>query len=172
TEDHFFENPANWSPAYPGNQIAPGDTIVLHELTYVSGFPISISGNLTILPKAQLFSADGAINIHPGGSLDNFGELFVPSVDNAGKLDNHLAALTDIHSYHAQPTAITTNLKNGSFKVNRTMLNQGQFYNFGQCIVGQEMVNDARFYQDPHSELFINGQSIQSVSLNHPSSVQ
>ncbi|MEM7654567.1 MAG: hypothetical protein AAF399_00450 [Bacteroidota bacterium] len=162
TEDNFFENPANWMPAYPGTHIPPQSRLIVQGVAYLTDYDLTVSGQLQIAMDGQLFSSKGSLILEERAQLANEGELILHRIENRGQLFNRAAASLNVHHYDAMPGAITRNFKGASFVVNQQLRNQGLFDNYGQCSVRLRFENEATFNQLNGSELMIQGEQIQA----------
>ncbi|GAB4402339.1 MAG: hypothetical protein OHK0039_00220 [Bacteroidia bacterium] len=160
TEDHYFENPANWYPSYPGTQVSAGDRMILFTDTYFQGFDLHIDGTLELKIGAELYSRDGAVVISRTGLLDNDGTVLVHRVDNHGRVRNRISANIHLHEYTAHPGAHTYNACAASFTTSANLINEGQFDNYSHCQTGENLYNRAVFNQNLHSRLDVAGELV------------
>ena len=160
TEDHHFENPANWYPAYPGTKITPEDKITVMADVNFSGYNLHVAGIMEIMLNATVHSPDGSIIIRKHGLLDNNGKLLVDRVSNYGKLYNRLAAVVHIYTYEAFSGAHTYNGYSATFRTISHLVNQGRFDNYSDCISGSDLKNTSIFNQIRHSQLQVTGELV------------
>ncbi|MEM7371489.1 MAG: hypothetical protein AAF587_22945 [Bacteroidota bacterium] len=156
-EDHYYENPANWYPSYPGVKIAKDDRVVLMTDANANGYDIVVEGVLEIQLGAILSSSDGNLIIKAGGLLDNDGSVFVKELTNYGQVYNRQSAEINIHEYIAHTGAQTHNSYSATFTTIKTLVNEGRFDNYGHCKIEQTLTNVAVFNQINRSELEVAG---------------
>lgn len=159
-EDHYYANPANWYPAYPGHQIGPEDRVFLLTDVYYRGFTLEVAGTLEVELGAEIISADGGIRILPTGLLDNDGTLMVRDITNQGRLHNRLSAVIHVHRYRALPASHTHNACAATFVALDHLVNEGQFDNYAHCEAGRSFYNLAVFNQLSQSRLDVRGELV------------
>ncbi|MEM7657758.1 MAG: hypothetical protein AAF399_16625 [Bacteroidota bacterium] len=157
-EDHFYANPANWFPAYPGTHIDADDKVVLMEDATIDGFSLQVEGTLEIGMEATLQSRQGEIIISPRGTFNNAGEVYIAGIINGGILNNRHGAQIHIHQFVAQLGAITHNAASAAFVTLAELVNQGRFDNYGLCRIGRDFKNLATFNQISSSQLKVAGE--------------
>lgn len=157
TEDSFFENPANWQPAYPGTHIQAGDRIILHGPAYATFYDIKLEGAMEIYAEGSFYSFNGNLEILPGAEIQNHGELMVNELTNAGIIDNQSSATVDVMHYTGDEGSVMNNLLGANFTSAGNMVNKGIFNNYGLCAVRDEFKNLATFNELPGSELVVHG---------------
>lgn len=162
-EDALFENPANWSPYYPGNVIGRDQQFIIEGGAYLTGFGLQVRGSLLIPIGAALMAIAEDIRIESTGELVNDGELVARNLHNEGQINNHLSARLDVGQYYAAAGASTYNAPSASFIVSDSVINYGIFTNHSLCSVGKGFLNAAIFYQMPRSELRIQGDIMGST---------
>lgn len=161
-EDHFYENPSNWYPAYPGTHVKAADRIVILTDVNYTGFDLEVDGIMEVMLGAKITSADGAITIHKQGELDNDGELLVASIFNYGKLNNRFSAVVHVHDFVAYNGAFTHNAYSASFRTINNLTNEGRFDNYSSCFAGRDFRNEAVFNQNRHSLLDVSGELVMA----------
>ena len=164
-EDDRFENPANWTPAYPGAQIAAG-AVVFVEGNARLNETLILDGTLHIAVGSMLKAEDKAIIIMRSGKLTNDGELFAASLRNHGTLNNNFSATLALGHYVSYAGSATSNLMNAEMLVNGNLVNGGTFNNYSTCIVESKLENTAAFYQMQGSDLQVNGAKPAAFSYN------
>lgn len=160
-EDALFENPANWSPHYPGNVIRRQQQFVIEGTVYLTGFGLEIQGSLLIPVGAALYAAGQEIVVSPSGELVNDGEIMAGAVRNQGRTHNNLSASIDVERFYAEAGAYTHNAPSAHFVVRDSAVNYGIFNNHSLCSVGETFINAAIFYQMPRSELRVKGIAVE-----------
>jgi hypothetical protein len=129
-EDHFYENPANWFPAYPGAHITAEDKVIIYADAYFQGYNLEVDGICEVALGIVVRSADGTIVIRESGLVDNSGELFVSRIENFGRLYNRISAMIHIYDYMAYPGSFTCNFFSASFLALTSLVNEGHFDNY------------------------------------------
>lgn len=156
-EDHYYENPANWYPSYPGVHISKEDRVVLMTDANANGYDIVVEGVLEIQLGAILTSSYGNLIIQAGGLLDNDGSVLVNKITNKGQVYNRQSATINIHDYIAHAGAQTHNSYSATFTTIKSLINEGRFDNYGHCKSEQNLTNVAVFNQINRSELEVAG---------------
>lgn len=80
--------PNIWSPAYPGDVIRSGDTVIIDQVV-TANVPLTIYGTLIINEEAAIIG-NKEVLINNGGTLINYGNTVVRSLTNDGTVINHL----------------------------------------------------------------------------------
>lgn len=155
-EDHLFENPANWTPSFPGIHIAAGDSVFILDDAYITQYNLEVAGGLTIDWGVQLH-VKGNISILPQGSLVNMGYIGVNALFNRGQLSNRYAGAMDMDTFYTYPHSQSFNAASASIKALYRLVNAGRFDNYGRCEVGEFFENQAVFNQMQSSKLLIRG---------------
>lgn len=157
-EDHLFENPANWYPAFPGTTIAPFDHWVIEGEMYVSAEVIRVEGNLQIGMQGALIRTEyhKRIEIALGGILDNAGKGILNQIELEGNLFNRRSCTLSVEELQAKPTALTQNY--GILNVEQQLHNEGRFDNYFSCIVLGDFRNLAVFNQIRQARLEVSGE--------------
>ena len=156
-EDHYYENPINWSPSYPGAIIGSEDTVVFIHDVHFNGFDLTIRGTMEVGPGVGVSSSEGTLFIEENGMLDNYGEIKVKAIINRGDLINRFSSLIHIFDYHAEENAYTQNAGSSKFITISDLRNEGQFDNYYLCQVGGSFYNNASFHQIKNSQLVLRG---------------
>lgn len=164
-EDERFENPANWTPAYPGAQIAAG-AVVFVEGNAVVKETLILDGALHIALGSTLEAGTNAVIIMRTGKLANDGELFAASLRNHGTLNNNFSATMQLGHYVSYAGSATSNLMNAEMRIDGNLVNGGIFNNYSTCIVESKLENTADFYQMQGSDLRVNGARPAAFSYN------
>ncbi|MEZ4825239.1 MAG: hypothetical protein R3C61_02940 [Bacteroidia bacterium] len=160
TEDHLYENPANWIPAYPGTEIAKGDRVVLLDDVNFVGFDIQVNGKLEIGMGVSVISGENGFVVNENGTIDNWGEILVSHIENYGKVYNCIAARIYLKTFRAFRGAFTYNAHSSLFATISDLENQGRFDNYGECKTGNDFLNHAIFYQVRYANLDVRGNMI------------
>lgn len=158
--DNFYENPQNWSPAYPGTVIAPGQKVVIQELAYVTGYDIVVEGELEIEMGGALFASTGSLRLEDSAQLKNGGELIFDQIVNRGEVHNLMGAKIHVKAFNSHPQGRVSNLKSAKFIVTDRLHNDGRFQNYSFCAAG-ELNNQAEFHQLHGAELRIDGKLVK-----------
>ncbi len=156
-DDYLFENPANWSPAYPGTCLQQEDKWIIETDMYISVPELLIAGMLEIRHDAKVVATQFSrtFNLHMLGSIDNAGQLIAADLYQAGTIFNRKGSRMHIRQYVAQPTAFTQNF--GDFVSLTFFENQGRFDNYAFCLAEGNFRNLAVFNQIRNSRLEVAG---------------
>lgn len=160
-EDNFYENPSNWLPDYPGTSIPAETKIIIQGLAYITHFDLEINGEVQVAMDGMLFSSDGGVIVNSNGKLFNEGELVLKRIDNMGELNNQMSASINVHEMTIHANASINNLQGASMTVNKRLLNQGSFTNYGHCNVQMDFDNQAEFNQIRGGALLVNGTEVE-----------
>lgn len=157
-EDHLFENPANWSPFYPGTTLEQEDVWKIQADLYLSVPRLLISGQLKIESgiKVVATSNNQVTSLHMLGKIDNGGQLIMADLYQGGLIFNRKDSRVHIRHYLAQPTAYTQNF--GEFVSLHSFENQGRFDNYAFCQAEGDFHNMAVFNQIKNSQLEVSGE--------------
>lgn len=161
--DNLFENPANWSPAYPGNVIPRNAVVFIEGTAYLTGYDLHIQGALRIGIGANLQAASNEVVVAAGGRLINDGELMAGNIRNYGTLNNNLSASVDLKNLQTFAGSMTNNLMAAEFLIRGDAVNCGVFNNYSRCTIENEFENKAVFNQLSRSELRVKGSRIDLV---------
>jgi hypothetical protein len=159
-EDKYYENPANWYPAYPGIASSAGDTLVIMDDMAFGAFPLELGGFLQICMGVRVHSAGGGIKVKASGQIENQGELLVRYISSSGKVVNSLGASLQVFDYHALAGATTFNAASAVFCTLASLVNEGRFDNHSRCVAGSDFSNRSAFYGVCHSLLDVRGNII------------
>ncbi|RMG58546.1 MAG: hypothetical protein D6722_23430 [Bacteroidetes bacterium] len=162
SQDNLFVTPQNWLPSYPGAKVKAGETVTIQGVAYIPHFDLEIEGTLIVLLDATLYVSQQSLRVLKGGRLINHGEIVAQTVDNAGQISNSLTANMDVHTFLARAGAEVENLRGGSFKAHRLILEGGAFQNYGTCEVKDTFDNRGAFQEVSGSE-FILRESVQTI---------
>ena len=157
--DHLYENPYNWSPAYPGTEIATGDRVFILEDVLFTDFQLEVSGELMIQLGVRAFSRQG-VQVRTSGRVHNEGEIVVNHIDNYGTFVNRLNAQVHVRDFATHKDGYTHNAAHAHIKARGRLLNLGRFDNYGICETGEFFENRSEFNQLPKSELANRGEYV------------
>ncbi|MEM7368882.1 MAG: hypothetical protein AAF587_09775 [Bacteroidota bacterium] len=160
-EDNFYENPSNWLPDYPGTKIESGTKIIIQGLAYITHYQLEVLGEIQVSMDGMLFSSDGGILVSSQGKVSNEGELVLKTIDNRGELNNQMSATINVHELTVHTDALTNNLQGATMTINKRLLNQGSFNNYGHCNVQMDFDNQADFNQIRGGALLVNGMEVE-----------
>ncbi len=88
-EDRDYSNPANWLPAYPGDDIAEGDLLVVERDAIFLGEQLRVLGSLRVEEAATLRMNRSKLILGISGSIDLRGALVVKELQSFGQLLCH-----------------------------------------------------------------------------------
>ncbi|RMG20405.1 MAG: hypothetical protein D6730_19950 [Bacteroidetes bacterium] len=173
-EDNLYENPANWSPAYPGTHIREEEKIVLRGMVYITDYKLNIAGSMDLGLGSTLYALAGDVQIGATGQLTNRGELMVNRLINEGKINNSASGKIDVMEYTALPGAYTHNGPEAAFITAGNLHNQGVFNNYNLCKVRGKLINEAVFNMLPGSRLLLRNEAgkWEVIEKELPSSIQ
>ncbi|MBX7240503.1 MAG: hypothetical protein K1X92_02055 [Bacteroidia bacterium] len=100
SENIFYENPANWSPSYPGNVIQGNDIVIIQSSVNFEGFDLIVEGKLMIELGETITSGSNGIIVHASGLLQNEGEIGVDFIENYGNISNGLQSVIFTDKYY------------------------------------------------------------------------
>lgn len=109
-EDSFYENPANWSPSFPGYIVGKQDCIVINTNMSFDGYNIMIEGKMIVELGATVTSPSNGFIIKESGKLSNNGEMALGLIINHGEISNSEAAIIFADTYTSTNHAPITNL--------------------------------------------------------------
>ena len=155
-EDHLFENPANWTPAYPGHEIKAGDQIYIQDEVYVNAPMIRLEGNLKILLGVEFIATRTDMKIGREATLENAGKLILRELTNLGSIVNRQGARIHLDTYHGRQESLMQNLS--EFGCLEKLENLGRFDNFNTVHVEGDFRNYAVFNQIRNSKLLVSGE--------------
>lgn len=164
-EDDRYENPANWTPAFPGTEIEAG-TEVFIEGYAIATETLTINGTLHLAVGAALETRENAVIISNSGKLINDGDVFAASLLNSGTVNNNFAAILELDEYVSEAGSTTNNLMAAEILVSGDMINGGIFNNYSTIVVENGFENTAAFNQMRSADLQVNGTTLAVLSLN------
>lgn len=164
-EDDRYENPANWTPAFPGTEIEAG-TEVFIEGYAIATETLTINGTLHLAVGAALEARENAVIISNSGKLINDGDVFAASLLNSGTVNNNFAAILELGEYVSEAGSTTNNLMAAEILVSGDMINGGIFNNYSTIVVENGFENTAAFNQMRSADLQVNGTTLAVLSLN------
>lgn len=109
-EDSFYENPANWSPSFPGYSLGVEDCMVINANMSFEGYNVTIAGNLIVELGATITSPSNGFIIKESGKLSNNGEMALGLIINQGEISNSEAAIIFADTYTSENHASVSNL--------------------------------------------------------------
>ncbi len=160
--DERYENPANWTPTYPGTEIADG-SIVFIEGAATANTNLLVKGTLHIAVGASLLIDSADLSIQNSGKLMNDGEITAASVRNAGMINNNFAATLHAASFTGSHGSMTNNLMSAAISIDGNLHNNGVFNNYSTCTVAGNFTNTFSFNEMRNSEMKIAGQHIEQL---------
>lgn len=161
-EDNLYENPANWSPTYPGTKILAGDKLYIQADANFDGFNLEIEGLLDIEYGAGLYSSDNGIVIHKTGSVLNNGEINIRFIENFGTYEN--AYNTMIKKYYGYKYSIMNNSISALFSIKENCINQGILHNYNNVTILGNLNNFSEIYLHNQANLTVSGSFIESIT--------
>ena len=159
TEDHLYENPHNWSPAYPGTTIENTDRVFVLEDVFFTDYQLEVSGELVIQLGVKAFSLQG-VQVSAIGRVVNEGEIVVDHIHNRGMFINRLNALVHVRDFVTYSNGYTQNLAHSEVKAQGRLLNLGRFDNYGKCETGKFFENRSEFNLLSKSQLANKGEYV------------
>lgn len=158
--DNQFDNPKNWTPAFPGLTVGKDSSVVVQGLAHMETHDLRILGTMRIALGANLYAPEARITLDGKGHLYNAGELIVQELDNHGTFVNEIRATAHAQRYEAFGDALTENKKKGSITVTEFLSNKGRFLNEGITQVRQDFDNQATFEQINGGQLLVQGKVV------------
>lgn len=171
TEDNLYENPANWSPAYPGTVIPRNAVVFIEGTAFLTGYDLEIHGTVRVSIGSGLQTSTGKIVVAAGGKLTNDGEIISEKVENYGVVNNNLSAYFNVNGYVSYEASVTNNLMAAEFVIGGNAVNGGTFNNYSVCKVHNEFSNRATFNELSTSELLVKGAKVTFVSRMSPQEI-
>lgn len=169
THDHYFDNPANWFPHYPGTDIQSTDTLYLIQSAHFKGYDLQIAGHLSIALGVELFSAKDGLVLHAEGSVDNHGQLNLHHLFTQGYVCNRMGANLSTHYVVVSNSGFLHNACCAHLTVYHTLTNAGTFHNYGSCAVMQCWSNQAQYFQAAHASLVLKSPPMVPRHTSRPS---
>jgi hypothetical protein len=163
--DDQYENPANWTPAYPGTEVAVNDLVFIEGMAVAHG-EIIVNGTFHIATGASLEMDSAKLSIRSTGKLMNDGELLADAVFNAGMINNNFAASLNVKEYVVAQGAMTNNLLSAEMVIRGNLNNQGVFNNYSTCTVAGDFVNAFSFNAMHRSELKVEGRHVEQIGTD------
>lgn len=161
--DSHYENPANWTPAYPGTEISENSLVFIEGMA-IATEEIRVSGMLHISLGASLEVAAADLSILSTGKLMNDGELMAATIHNEGMLNNNFAATLKTAALVAYEGAMTNNLMSAEIQVEGDLSNGGVFNNYSNCTVKGDFIQAFSFNELHNSEMTISGRHIEQLT--------
>lgn len=158
--DNSFENPANWTPAYPGNTIKSEDKVFVQADMIIEGFNLTVNGLLDIALGVNVSSQENTIINN--GSIINNGEVRVANVINNAKLDN--SSIMWVQNIANKRMANFNNNMMGTITVTKQATNEGTFINAGVCVFHNNFANEAVVNQLHNAKMEVKGNYTSSVN--------
>ncbi len=156
TKDHFWTNPDNWFPTYPGTQLAATDTIHVLANVHFQGFDLQLEGCMHVALGVRIFSAKQSLIIHPSGRLDNEGNLNLHSLISSGKAYNRLSGRVIANHIRCMTGSDLYNANTASICIYHTFDQAGNFYNYGLCEVHNVWQKRAFYYAGAQAQMRYN----------------
>jgi hypothetical protein len=151
--DNSFENPANWTPAYPGNTIKTEDKVFVQADMIFNGFNLIVNGLLDVSLGVNVSSEEN--NLINNGSVINNGEIRVASVINNAKLDN--SSIIWIQNIANKRMATVNNNMMGTITITKQATNEGTFTNAGVCVFYNNFANESLVNQLHNAKMEVKG---------------
>lgn len=109
-EDSFYENPANWSPSFPGYTVGKQDCFVINANMSFEGYNVTIEGKMIVELGATITSPSNGFVIKESGKLSNNGEMALGLIINHGEISNSESAIIFADTYSSTHHAPVSNL--------------------------------------------------------------
>jgi len=158
--DNSFENPANWTPAYPGNTIKTEDKVFVQADMIINGFNVVVNGLLDVALGVNVSSEENTIINN--GSIINNGEIHVASLINNAKLDN--SSIIWVQNIANKRMASVNNNMMGTITVTKLATNEGTFMNAGVCFFYNNFANEAVVNQLHNAKMEVKGNYTSSAN--------
>ncbi len=142
-----FTDEKIWQPAYPGNSIQKGDTIIISSHV-VLNTPLTISGVAAIQKGASL-QGNKDVALNESGKIFNLGNTVVRRLQNQGQLDNQMV-----------------------FETMFEMQNSGIIHNNSTTVAGTSMVNENGVLAGNKGSYFTNSMFISSPGSIHENGIK
>lgn len=156
TEDTDFNNPDNWSPAYPGVEIQPGDVVFVQSNLRFKGFDVVVRGKLDISLGSSMTSPDNGIKIEQEGKLINNGEIKVNKIENAGKCFNSANAFLTTMSCKNEVGGEMSNMLGATFLADE-LLNEAELNNYSLFQINEKLTNKSKVNIFRSAKLIVKG---------------
>lgn len=164
--DNSFENPANWSPAYPGNTVKAEDKVFVQADMIIDGFSLTVNGLLDVALGVNVSSQTNTIINN--GSIINNGEIQVAGLINNGKLDN--SSIIWVQNIANKRMSTVNNNMMGTITVTKQATNEGTFINGGVCVFYNNFANEATVNQLHNAKMEVKGNYTASANAEMKSS--
>ena len=158
--DNSFENPANWSPAYPGNTIKAEDKVFVQADMIINGFNLVVEGLLDVSLGVNVSSDENTIINH--GAIINNGEIHAANLINNAKLDN--SSIIWVKNIANKRMANLNNSMMGTITVTKQATNEGTFINSGVCVFYNNFANEAVVNQLHNAKMEVKGNYTSSAN--------
>lgn len=147
--DHQFTNPANWSPAYPGDQIADGDRVFLEDDAVFEGYSLEVFGSLEVGLHTSLTSTTGEIHVKETGVLRSYGVVRAKGMRVWGTLYHNTGANLRVRFMSVRATGLVSNLPGANMFIMGDMALVGHIRNYADIQVGEtlHLFDASRFHQ-------------------------
>lgn len=155
--DSHYENPANWTPSYPGTHIQKHQEVIVQGFVNIPFYDLTIDGLLHVELDATIFSPNSQLTVGKTGTLYNDGEVILKHLHQEGLVNNNYSGKLNLHTFQADQSGRTYNLSGGEMIVTQSFTNKGEFNNYGDCRVKFDFDNEADFNQIGDSRLFVKG---------------
>lgn len=162
SEDNLYENPANWSPYYPGTKVIAGDKLYIQADVNFDGFNLEVEGLLDIEYGAGIYSSENGIIIRSSGNVLNNGEINIRFIENFGTYEN--AYNTMIKKYYGYKYSITNNSISALMCTKEIFINQGALHNYYNLAVLGQLENFGEIYLHNQANLTVSGNFVESVT--------
>jgi hypothetical protein len=154
-EDTEYTNEANWSPSFPGREIAAGDKVYVQADIDLNGFDVRVKGLLDVSLGATISSKENGFVIENEGVLVNNGEIHVAKIVSAGRLDNSAAAQMVATNCTIQNGGVFNNMMGAKFSSN-SLTNEATVNNYS-VFTTEQFVNKANVNLYANAILNVNG---------------
>jgi hypothetical protein len=161
-EDNLYENPANWSPNYPGTKVLAGDKLYIQSDVNFDGFNIEVEGLLDIEYGAGLYSTGNGIIIRKTGNVLNNGEINIRFIENFGTYEN--AYNTIIKKYYGYKYGLLNNSISALFTAKENFTNQGILHNYYNLSILGNLNNFGEIYMHNEANLTVSGNFVESIT--------
>ncbi|MFN0200638.1 MAG: hypothetical protein ACKVTZ_03920 [Bacteroidia bacterium] len=156
-EDNAYENPANWSPTYPGNVIEENNRVYIQADAYFNNFEVIVKGQMEVVLGATLYGNGNVITVKKGGTFVNNGDSNLAKLENEGKVENGISANLLVESFANGLYGSFFNLKGATFTVNKNLINEGNMQMYGENVVKGNVQNYAQIQVNPNASFTVKG---------------
>ncbi|MFN0200039.1 MAG: hypothetical protein ACKVTZ_00880 [Bacteroidia bacterium] len=161
-EDSNFENPANWSPSFPGNIVREGDKVFIQSDVMIQAEKVIIGGNFDVTLGVNVTATETKIIIEKGGTFNNNGTVRVESIENHATLEN--AGMIRVNEIKTVKGSINNNGITGEVMIQNNLKNEGTFNNSGTCVVMNQLINLATVNQLYSAKMTVKGTYSQNAT--------